>query len=474
VCVYNIYIYIYIHINCLYRSCRYLKAKMLFCGFNNIAFTLLLLFFFFSCNNFWYVNNNNSVFPSLVSASTLRSKSFSFPSSSSDFCDLTHGSWVQDLNVKKHISLLNQTSDRPAETYANYDCSMRLSSLRMPDIDHYSQTLPFCERINDTTLKRIAQESVEWNWLPHDCKLEDINGEKLAKYLAKTEERPAGRWLYFVGDSTLLHMYDSLICLLGKTNVDVVESEYAQEELDATFHKLPKIYSMKKVGVVALNGGGRIYFLRSNHLVSEVSGLIDGRIHKINRVLIQHVVDGDADIEDSENDADGDAAGYIEDLHYHEMEIPWIRQIRHKNLGKDDILIFNAGFHGGIHKDLVQHVLHYFSEYFYGRLIYRTNIPGSYECLKDKIKDKSSGPLHQHWNKFEEWDKLWREESKAISNKLEIMDITEMSTQRRGNHPVEFYGHTNCLHFCLPGGPVDAWNKILYNLLLQPNTRMSK
>ena len=56
--------------------------------------------------------------------------------------------------------------------------------------------------------------------------------------------------------------------------------------------------------------------------------------------------------------------------------------------------------------------------------------------------------------------------------RLEIMDITDLSIQRRESHPVEIYGYTDCLHFCLPGGPVDAWNKILYNLLLQANTHV--
>lgn len=394
--------------------------------------------------------------------------------SSFPFCDLTHGSWVQDLNIKKYIAELNKTNNRPAETYAKYDCSMRLPSLQLPNMDYYSQTLPFCERINDATLKHIAQESVEWDWQPHDCKLENFDGKKLAAYLAKTKDTPNGRYLYFVGDSTLLHMYDSLICLLGKNNVDTVESEYALQEINAVFHKVPKLYSMKKIGVVALNGGGRIYFLRSNHLVSEVSGLIDGRIHKINRVLVQHIVDDDEEgLEELSLSSSTEASSNSENVEYHEMEIPWIRQLRHKDQGKDDILIFNAGFHGGIHKALVQHVLKYFSKYYYGRTIYRTNIPGSFDCLKGKIKDTSSGPLHLHWNNFEEWDKLWIEESKLLYDKLEVMDITEMSSQRRGNHPIEFYGHTNCLHFCLPGGPVDAWNKILYNLLLKANTKMS-
>ena len=134
-------------------------------------------------------------------------------------------------------------------------------------------------------------QSVQYRWVPKQCVLENFNGEKFAKYLSKSGERPNGRWLYFVGDSTLLHMYDSLVCLLGKKNVDALESENAQEELDATFHKLPTVYSMKKIGVIALKGGGRIYFLKSNHLVSEYSGLIDAQMHRLQRVLVQHVLE---------------------------------------------------------------------------------------------------------------------------------------------------------------------------------------
>ena len=78
-------------------------------------------------------------------------------------------------------------------------------------------------------------QSVQYRWVPKQCVLENFNGEKFARYLSKSGERPNGRWLYFVGDSTLLHMYDSLVCLLGKKNVDALESEYAQEELMLPF-----------------------------------------------------------------------------------------------------------------------------------------------------------------------------------------------------------------------------------------------
>ena len=416
-----------------------------------------------------------SNFANAVSGEEFLTGRKSLSPSESGSCDLTKGSWVLNRGAKSLLQELNKTTQRPAETYANYDCSARLTSLRLPNIDHYSHTLPFCERVTDNILKNIAMQSVQYRWVPKQCVLEKFNGEKFARYLSKSAERPNGRWLYFVGDSTLLHMYDSLVCLLGEENVDALESEYAQEELDATFHKLPAIYSMKKIGVIALRGGGRIYFLKSNHLVSEYSGLIDAQMHRLQRVLVQHVLEDKHNSSTTVPPVDGNVeqkVSFSENIDYHEIEIPWIRQIRHMEEGKDDILIFNAGVHGGIHRRLVQHVLQYLSKYFHGRAIYRTNIPGSYECLQGKIKHSSSGPLHHHWSKFQEWDELWKDESRKMYQRLEIMDITNLSVQRRESHPVEIYGYTDCLHFCLPGGPVDAWNKILYNLLLQANTHV--
>ena len=88
------------------------------------------------------------------------------------------GSWVLNRDAKSLLQELNKTTQRPAETYANYDCSARLTSLRLPNIDHYSHTLPFCERITDNILKNIAMQSVQYRWVPKQCVLENFNGEK--------------------------------------------------------------------------------------------------------------------------------------------------------------------------------------------------------------------------------------------------------------------------------------------------------
>jgi hypothetical protein len=386
-------------------------------------------------------------------------------------CDLTHGEWLHDASVAKRIA--RSVSDRPAEKMSNYDCSSYLQSMRLPNIDHYTHTLPFCERVPDEKLQKLVQKSVEWYWKPHDCNMKPFDPVKFAQLLARSKEAPNGRWLYFVGDSTLMHMYDSLVCLLGPSVVDATESRHAREELDAVYHTLPKIQAMRKLGVLALNGGGRVYFLRSNRLVSEKSGMVNAEVHRLPRVLVQHVpVDPEADgVYENENDDE-----YIEYVDYFEMEIPWVRQIRHGEEGKHDVLMFNTGFHGGVDKHLVEHVLLYFKQNFNGRLLYRTNIPGSHDCLENsKAKGQASaGPLSFHWENFAQWDRIWKDGATMHHPSLEFFDISELSTKRRDSHPIEFYGHVDCLHFCLPGGPVDAWNSILFNMLLAPkSTRAS-
>lgn len=378
-------------------------------------------------------------------------------------CDLTHGEWLRDESVPNKLAKI--VAQRPAEKISNYDCSSYLQSMRLPNIDHYTNTLPFCERVPDSKLKNLVQKSVEWYWQPHDCKMEAFNPEKFAQLLARSENAPNGRWLYFVGDSTLMHMYDSLVCLLGSLVVDAVESKFAREELDAIYDKLPKIQGIRKIGVIALSGGGRVYFLRSNRLVSENSGMVDAKIHRIPRVLVQHVpTDTSLDsIEEGNSE-------YIEYIDYFEMEIPWVRAIRHGSEGENDVLMFNTGFHGGVDNHMVEHVLRYFQKNYFGRLLYRTNIPGSHDCLEDSNAkgSASAGPLSFHWDKFAEWDHEWKAGAEKYNVRLEFFNISELSMNRRDSHPKEFYGHVDCLHFCLPGGPVDAWNKIFYNMLLAP------
>ena len=72
-------------------------------------------------------------------------------------CDLTHGEWLHDASVAKRIA--RSVSDRPAEKMSNYDCSSYLQSMRLPNIDHYTHTLPFCERVPDEKLQKLVQKN---------------------------------------------------------------------------------------------------------------------------------------------------------------------------------------------------------------------------------------------------------------------------------------------------------------------------
>lgn len=49
-----------------------------------------------------------------------------------------------------------------------------------------------------------------------------------------------------------------------------------------------------------------------------------------------------------------------------------------------------------------------------------------------------------------------------------LLDITLLTQLRKDGHPSKFADGAglDCSHWCLPGAP-DAWNEILYSLLLQ-------
>jgi hypothetical protein len=36
---------------------------------------------------------------------------------------------------------------------------------------------------------------------------------------------------------------------------------------------------------------------------------------------------------------------------------------------------------------------------------------------------------------------------------------------RSDSHPGRIFNQVDCLHFCLPGSPVDVWNEMLFNML---------
>ena len=253
--------------------------------------------------------------------------------------------WVHEPRIRKTMGAIirEQSSAYPSENFTGYDCSLYTFASRLPGMDAYMETMPFCDRLQGQPLvKRVARRSVEWAWKPKyasrdrggsdQCsRYEMFNGKRLAESLAVSSKFPHGRWLYIIGDSTTEHMWASLVCLVGSKNVDRIESEYAREEQDAIFHDLQPHDMMKKVGVLVLNGGGRILWMRSNHMVSEKTGHVEARVMRIPRVWKQEQPDGS-----------------ISKFYYTEHEIPWPRQIRRGAEGSGDIVVFNTGAHGEV------------------------------------------------------------------------------------------------------------------------------
>ena len=73
----------------------------------------------------------------------------------------------------------------------------------------------------------------------------------------------------------------------GSQNVDKEASLDAREEQDVIFHDLQAHELMRKAGVLSLKGGGRIVWLRSNHIVSEKTGHVESEIISIPRTWRQ-------------------------------------------------------------------------------------------------------------------------------------------------------------------------------------------
>lgn len=85
---------------------------------------------------------------------------------------------------------------------------------------------------------------------------------------------------------------------------------------------------------------------------------------------------------------------------------------------------------------------------------------------------------NDNWSQFKIANAVLSEYSNTtgISKKLKILNVTHMTAQRKDGHSSLYYlgpsvgpapiHRQDCSHWCLPGVP-DAWNELLYALLLK-------
>ena len=446
-----------------------------------------------------------------------------------DSCNYADGMWIHDDGVRSRMRVLSKEARAadastaseqlyPAEAYRGYDCELYTFAARLPGMAGYTHVLPFCERLKGQPIvQRIARQSIEWKWQPEietlrgdskqrkhdgggndasvavddataendsgkprkDCPAyQNFNGTRLAELLASSKRFPSGRHLVILGDSTMEHMWASLVCLVGSKNVDREDSLDAREEQDVMFHDLQAHELMRKAGVLALKGGGRIIWLRSNHIVSEKTGNVESKVISISRTWRQEKHKGHGNLADSADSSHSPV------FHYTEREIPWARHLRRGSVGQGDIVVFNSGAHGDLTQSRVRNALVFFRDYFPGSVYYRANVPGSPNCLNgtfsgssgwsdkrkgkgQKVRHHHDGPMWYNWGLFQKFDNMWVDSARTILPRMRTLDVRQLSVERRDAHPGLVFGKMDCLHFCLPGGPVDEWNTILFNDLLR-------
>ena len=350
------------------------------------------------------------------------------------------GNWIPKTSNPSNPT----TNPGNAETNANYDCSMfPLASFLPTDMD-YTKVMPFCERLTDQTKVAaipLKSSQLEWNPNPSCSSYNQFDAQEFANVLAE-------RTLYIMGDSTSEEQWISLICLLGKHVVDIMQTKSAVEQMksnaeeDWTNFEYTSNKLQRKRGILHLRGGGKIVWIRTNTLVSEVSGVVEDQLVKIERVSKDYI--------------------------WTELELPWTYLFSSdvKNTAKDDVILFNSGAHlnsTAMAKKTAKNFLKWISIHFDGTVIYRKNVPGSQEC-QTLYKDQISS-LNWNWKNFKEFDNIFVSMSKRFLPEMKLLDVREMSMARPDVHPGLVFGHVDCLHFCLPFGPVDVWNRLLYNMI---------
>ena len=99
-------------------------------------------------------------------------------------------------------------------------------------------------------------------------------------------------------------------------------------------------------------------------------------------------------------------------------------------------------------------------------LIYRSAVPGHADCQNfseplTSPQNPASLPGRYHWAEFPHQNKLVKPLVEAVGGLW--LDVATMTELRADGHLLRW---NDCLHYCLPG-PLDTWNKALYNMLMQ-------
>ncbi|KAI3864154.1 hypothetical protein MKW98_031746 [Papaver atlanticum] len=337
-------------------------------------------------------------------------------------CDLFEGKWIPDLY---------------GPMYTNWSCPL------IPD----SRNCP-----------KFGRENVDymnWRWMPNECELPRFD----AKTFLSTVR---GKKLAFIGDSLARNQMDSLLCLLsqGETPKDVYTDDLDRYR---TFYFPSHDFTLMAYWTTHLT------FSEAKKVNGSKTAMFDIHLDKI----------------------DVNWAQKLPTLDYAVISIgQWFNRKNYLYEGGkvigciycDEPDVPNLGFPLAVGKAMGK-ALEYINDCQECRGLFtlaRTFSPSHFEygTWNEGGKCNRTSPYTEKQDEYDFQLEVRKSQVKAFEKikkirdgkRFEILDITRAMLMRPDGHPdINWYhkylqGHTDCIHWCLPG-PVDVWNELLLAVL---------
>jgi hypothetical protein len=308
-------------------------------------------------------------------------------------------------------------------------------------------------------LQERARRIQGWAWRPKSCNIPHLDGAELDRLLA------GGHEVLYAGDSTTQHaFYDLASCRLGADVVDDAATLRAAAAQQAGFADLEA--PGWKGSVVVLKSGGRVRLARHDFLANK--------------------------------------AGHTE-VDFSPVPIPdkgrdlyWARLARAGEVSAGDYIVFNTGAHGYMPwlEQLVRGIGAWLAAHdFRGTVVYRSNYAGTPDCqnvtmpasatewardygpggnggvARNTKKKTAKKRLWYDWSTFDSKDLVWARVGPKVFPRFKYLDVYTPTTLRTDAHIGSVASKTkpDCLHTCVPGGPVELWTDMLGLVLRDPN-----
>ncbi|KAK6928846.1 Trichome birefringence-like, N-terminal domain [Dillenia turbinata] len=323
-------------------------------------------------------------------------------------CDIYRGTWVWD------------------SSYPLYD----------------ALTCPFIRKeFNCMKYGRTNLTYLKYRWQPQDCELPRFDGKDFLK-------RTRGKKIMYIGDSTTLNHWQSLICLLHAAVPRSNIISNISREKNLSFSTVT--FQDYDVSVMLLSS----------------QFLVDIRTEEIGRVLKLDSIKGG------------------------------------ETLKMMDVLIFNSWlwwYRRGVKQpwdyiqegDVISKDMDRTLAYHKGLMAWAKWVDSNIDPAKTRVFFRGLSPIHYHgieWNKPgllncsmesepvsgstypaglpTDADTI-EEVLRSVSKPVHLLNITVLSQLRKDAHPGSYNGNKgmDCCHWCLPGLP-DTWNQLLYVSLL--------